>query len=73
MMEQTKSGPCTCKKCGKEIESGKYCGVCQTEMGERNKKIRKCCAFGVVAMSVIARVGKNVIVPAAKKAIETMI
>lgn len=65
MMEQTKSGPCTCKKCGKEIESGKYCGVCQAEVRERNKKFEKCgmCAF----IGVITLAGKEVIWPATKK------
>lgn len=65
MMDQTTCAPRRCKKCGKEIENGKYCGVCQAEVREQNKKFEKCgmCAF----MGVITLAGKKVIWPATKK------
>ena len=55
-MEQANSS--TCKKCGKEIASGKYCGVCQAEVREQHQKIgkyafRAAATLGVIAIAVI--------------------
>lgn len=59
-MEQTKDAPRSCKKCGKEIESGKYCGVCQAEVRERNQKmgkyvLRAVGVAGTLAIAIITR------------------
>lgn len=54
-MGQTKDAPRRCKKCGKEIDSGKYCGMCRAEVDERNRKIAK--GIGTTALGVVVTVG----------------